>query len=60
MRGADLSFQDLLIRDVQGMQVKRSEDRYFEYLKIGLVAFMRSDGDLLDTAAVKKLRMSNT
>jgi len=49
-----------LIRDVQGYQVARSDERYFEYLKVGLVAYMRTDSRLLDTGAIKCLRMSNT
>jgi len=53
-------FSKFAIRDVQGFQVKRSDERYFEYLKTGLVAFMRTDSKLLDTGAIKFLRMSNT
>jgi len=53
-------FSKFAIRDVQGYTVKRSEDRYFEYLKTGFVAYMRTDSKLLDTGAIKFLRMSNT
>lgn len=53
-------FSKFAIRDVQGYTVKRSDERYFEYLKTGFVAYMRTDSKLLDTGAIKFLRMSNT
>jgi HK97 family phage major capsid protein len=53
-------FSKYIIRDAGGMQVMRMTERYAEYLKDGLIGYMRTDGKLLDTAAVKALRHPNT
>ena len=46
-----------MIRDVNSIRLRRLVERYAEYDQVGFVAFMRSDGNLLDagTNPVKKL-----
>jgi len=46
------------IRMVQGFQMVRLVERYADFHQVGFLAFMRSDADLLDTAAVKSLKMA--
>jgi HK97 family phage major capsid protein len=53
-------FQKYVIRDTGSMQIKRTSERYFEYLKDGFVGYMRTDAKLLDTTAIKALRHPNT
>ncbi|MCO7225769.1 phage major capsid protein [Pleionea sp. CnH1-48] len=47
-----------LIRDVRGMRVKRLTERYADYDQVGFLAIMRTDANLLDTAAIKTLQMA--
>jgi HK97 family phage major capsid protein len=43
------------IRDVRGFSMVRLVERYADFDQVGFIAFMRTDADLLDTAAVKHL-----
>jgi HK97 family phage major capsid protein len=49
-----------LIRDAQGINIRRSEHVNFLKNQITFLGELRTDGKLLDTAAVKHMRMSNT
>lgn len=46
------------IRMVQGFQMVRLVERYADFHQVGFLAFMRTDADLLDVAAVKTLKMA--
>ena len=56
MAYGDLS--EFTIRDVLGFTMHRLVEKYIDYGQIGFLAFMRTDSDLMDTAAVKTLKMS--
>jgi len=43
------------VRMVMEFAMKRLVERYADYGQVGLIGFMRMDGELLDTAAVKTL-----
>ena len=58
MAFGDLS--EFTIRDVLGFTMHRLVEKYIDYGQIGFLAFMRTDSDLMDTAAVKTLQMSGT
>ncbi len=45
------------IRIVRDVRILRLEERYAENLQVGFLGFLRADGDLVDTAAVKHLLM---
>lgn len=47
-----------LIRNVNGIRVKRLTERYADFDQVGFLAIQRTDAALLDTGAVKKLRMA--
>lgn len=47
-----------MVRKVQGIQTMTLRERYAENFQIGMVAHIRFDGELLDTAAVKTLTMA--
>lgn len=49
-----------MIRDVAGFTMLRLVERYADYHQVGFVAFLRTDGDLLDAGQgpVKKLTMA--
>lgn len=49
-------FNQLVIRDVRGMTLKRLVERYAEYGQVGFLAFMRFGAILQDTAALKALQ----
>ena len=49
-------FNQLMIRDVRGMTLKRLVERYAEYGQVGFLAFMRFGAILQDTAALKALQ----
>jgi len=53
-------FNKYLIRDVQGINIRRSEHVAFLNNQITFLGELRTDGRLLDTGAVKHMRMSNT
>jgi HK97 family phage major capsid protein len=50
-------FKHYLIRDAQGINIRRSEHVNFLKNEITFVGELRTDGKLLDTAAVKHMRM---
>lgn len=54
------NFQKFLIRDVSSLRMKNLVERYADYDQIGVIAFHRTDCELLDTAAVKYLRTPTT
>jgi len=41
-------FHKYKIRNVRGITLMRLAERYAEYFQVGFIAFMRSDGDLVD------------
>lgn len=47
-----------LIRLVQEVVILRLVERYADFAQVGFVAFARTDADLLDTAAVRKVTMA--
>ena len=54
------SLSEFVIRDVLGFTMHRLTEKYIDYGQIGFLAFMRTDSDLMDTAAVKTLKMAGT
>jgi len=46
-----------VIRDVSGIQVRRLEERYAEYLQVAFFAYARADGVADDTAAYRVMTM---
>lgn len=48
-------FQKFVIRDVQSVRLFRLEERYRDNDQTGFVAFMRSDSECIQTAAIKHL-----
>ena len=57
MAFGDLS--EFVIRDVLGFTLHRLVEKYINLGQIGFLAFMRTDSDLMDSAAVKTLQMSS-
>jgi len=53
-------FSKYQIRDTAGINIRRSEHVAFLNNEITFLGELRTDGKLLDTAAVKHMRMSNT
>jgi len=53
-------FSKYVIRDVTGVEVLRSDELNMLSNQVTFVGFMRTDGDLIDTAAVKHLRTLGT
>ena len=51
----DLS--EFVIRDVMGFTMHRLIEKYIDYGQIGFLAFMRSDSNLMDSEAVKTMKM---
>lgn len=47
-----------VIRDVSGIQMLRLQERYADFLQVGFLAFMRSDGTLQNNAAVRAYQHS--
>ncbi len=47
-----------VVRKVMGFQVMTLRERYAENFQVGMVGFKRFDGELLNTAAVKKMTMA--
>lgn len=47
-----------IIRDVRGIQVKRLEERYADYLQVGFFAYARADGGVDDAAAFRLITMA--
>lgn len=52
------NFNKYVIRDVAGLGLARSDQRYFEELAVGFLGYKRIDGKLMDAAAVKALTQS--
>jgi len=50
-------FNKFIIRDVLGLSIKRSVDRYVAEDQVAFVGFMRTDSGILDSAAIKYMRM---
>lgn len=53
-------FTAYVVREVLGVQMLRLEERYADFLQVGFLAFMRTDGTLQDAGAVKAYRNSAT
>ena len=53
-------FSEFVIRDVLGITMMRLYERYAEFGQVGFIAFMRTDSNLMDKAAVKSLQMGTT
>jgi len=53
-------FKHYLIRDAQGINIRRSEHVNFLKNQITFLGELRTDGKLLDVNAVKHMRMANT
>lgn len=53
-------FKKYIIRDVTGVEILQSEHLNMLSNQITYVGFMRTDGDLSNTSAIKHMRMSNT
>jgi HK97 family phage major capsid protein len=51
-------FSKYVVRKVNGISVVTLRERYAEYGQVGMVANMRFDGELINTAAIKKLTMA--
>jgi HK97 family phage major capsid protein len=49
-----------VIRDVVGVQVRRLDERYADFLQVGWFAYARSDATVQDAAAYKALTQSAT
>ena len=49
---------EFVIRDVLGFTMHRLVEKYIDYGQIGFLAFMRTDSNLMDSAAVKSLSMA--
>lgn len=48
-----------LVREVDGITLRNYSERYIEFGQVGLAAWLRTDGNLLDSAAVKHLQMAS-
>lgn len=51
------AFNRYVVRMVRMFAVRRLTERYADYDQVGFVGFTRADGELLDTSAVKHMRM---
>lgn len=49
-------FAGYVIRDVLGIQMLRLEERYADFLQVGFLAFLRTDGTQQDASAYKAYR----
>lgn len=49
-----------VVREVLGIQLLRLEERYADYLQVGFLSFLRTDGTVQDANAVKTYRNSAT
>ena len=54
------SFDKYIIRDVLGFDLIRMDERFADTFQVGYVAFMRTDGKLIQSSAVRALRHLNT
>lgn len=46
------------IRDINAFSVRRLDERYADTMQVGFLGWFRTDGDLIDTNAVKVLQMA--
>lgn len=53
-------FTAYVVREVLGIQMIRLEERYADFLQVGFLSFMRTDGTTQDSTAVKAYRNSAT
>lgn len=53
-------FSKFIIRDVSTVRLYRLEERYRDTDQTGFVAFMRSDSECIQTAAIKKLTQASS
>jgi len=53
-------FKKYVIRDVKGLEMFRFDELYAANYQVAFSAFLRTDGDLMDTAAIKYLRNTTT
>jgi len=53
-------FSKYVIRDVRGIELFRLDELYMANYQTGFIGFLRTDGELMDTAAVKYLRNVTT
>ena len=51
-------YKKYIVRQVLGMVLRRLEERFIDYGQIGFIAFARYDGELINTAAVKHLKLA--
>lgn len=51
-------FSKYVVRQVRGISLKRADERYIETDQVGFVGFARWDGELINTAAVKRITHS--
>lgn len=51
-------FSKYIVRRVLGMTLRRLEERFIDSGQIGFIAFARYDGELINTAAVKHLKLA--
>jgi len=57
-----MAFGDLseyVVRQVMGFTLHRLIEKFIDYGQIGFLAFMRTDADLMDSSAVKTLKMAS-
>ena len=50
---------EYVVRQVMGFTLHRLVEKFIDYGQIGFLAFMRTDADLMDSAAVKTLKMAS-
>jgi HK97 family phage major capsid protein len=51
-------FSAYYIRDVRGVRLERSDDIYFDKNQVAFRGLLRTDGDLVDTAAINTIKRS--
>lgn len=51
-------YSKYIVRQVKGLVIKRLEERFIDNGQIGFIAFARYDGTLINTAAVKHLKLA--
>jgi HK97 family phage major capsid protein len=51
-------YNKYVVRQVLGMTMRRLEERFIDSGQIGFIAFGRADGELINTAAVKHLKLA--
>lgn len=51
-------YKKYIVRQVRGMFIRRLEERFIDFGQIGFIAFARYDGELINTAAVKHLKLA--